>query len=351
VTIVAAPAADARASDAADRAYVRAVLPRVSRTFAINIRLLRGSLGESVRVAYLLCRIADTLEDVWVGDAPALARRFDLFLAALAGDGEAAEALAREASGHAAASAAAHEGLTLVANTPRVWRRLQSLAPGDRLALEDGVRVLASGMRRYTLRAAGRPAAAPYLDTEAELHDYCWVVAGCVGVMLTRVFDQRARDGTAAEARRLALAPLVGEGLQLTNILLDWPADVRQGRCYVPAEWLAPLGLEPRDLVDRERGEVAALSRRLEVLARAALDQVPDYLDTIPARHVRYRLFCLWPALWARASLRCAQRDPTFPWGPRRPRLPRSELWRTALASLVLAHDRGSLRRLYAAAG
>ena len=169
--------------------------------------------------------------------------------------------------------------------------------------------------------------------------------------MLTRVFDLRARDGTAAEARRLALAPLVGEGLQLTNILLDWPVDVRQGRCYVPAEWLAPLGLEPRDLVDRARDEVASLSRRLDALARAALDRVPDYLDAIPARHVRYRLFCLWPALWARASLRCARRDPTFPWGPRRPRIPRYELWRKALGSLVLAHQPGSLRRLYAAAG
>ena len=48
-------------------AWARTVLPRVSRTFAINIRVLRGSLGDAVRTAYLMCRVADTLEDVWPG--------------------------------------------------------------------------------------------------------------------------------------------------------------------------------------------------------------------------------------------------------------------------------------------
>src|SRR5437899_1676699 len=90
----------------------------------------------------------------------------------------------------------------------------------------------------------------PYLDDERELRDYCWVVAGCVGVMLTRLFSLRDRDTSpAAERRRFELAPVVGEALQLTNILLDWPADLRRGRCHVPARWLAELGVGPRELV------------------------------------------------------------------------------------------------------
>ena len=39
------------------------ILPEVSRTFAISIRFLPGTLGAAVNVAYLLCRIADTIED------------------------------------------------------------------------------------------------------------------------------------------------------------------------------------------------------------------------------------------------------------------------------------------------
>jgi phytoene/squalene synthetase len=43
--------------------FCREILPAVSRTFALSIRLLPGELGAAVRCAYLICRIADTLED------------------------------------------------------------------------------------------------------------------------------------------------------------------------------------------------------------------------------------------------------------------------------------------------
>ena len=39
------------------------ILPSVSRTFALSIRFLPGTLGRAVTTAYLLCRIADTIED------------------------------------------------------------------------------------------------------------------------------------------------------------------------------------------------------------------------------------------------------------------------------------------------
>ena len=325
-----------------DRQFCRSILPRVSRTFAINIRLLNGGMGEAVRIGYLLCRIADALEDSWPGPPPEMGARFDRLLAAIAGDGDAASRLALDA----APVAGTRADLMLVAHFPEVWRVWRALPAGDSAAITECVRTLAGGMRRYSTRAAARPDGAPYLDTEAELHDYCFVVAGCVGVMLTKLFARRD-PGTGAEtaARRLALAPAVGEALQLTNILLDWPADVRRGRCHVPADWLAERGLTPADLVREERAEVRAIAERLESLARGALARVPEYLALIPARHVRYRLFCLWPALWAEASMRHARRDPEFPWGPSRPRLPRHELWTTALRAFVTGRGGEALAR------
>jgi farnesyl-diphosphate farnesyltransferase len=332
----------------ADRRYCRTILPRVSRTFALNIRLLRGTLGDAVRVGYLLCRSADALEDSWPGPPADVEERFDLLLAALDGDHAAARELARRA----AAVAGAREDLGLVAEFPRVWRVLASLPADHATAVAESVRTLATGMRRYAARAAGRPPGTPYLDTEAELHDYCYVVAGCVGEMLTRLLAAGiASEEPARAERRMALAPAVGEALQLTNILLDWPNDIRRGRCYVPAAWLAEHGLEPRDLVERDRPEVREIARRLESLARDALTRVPDYLELVPPRFVRYRLFCLWPALWALASLRHARRDPEFPWGARRPRLPRGELWRSVAASTFALPGGAALRRLWAMQG
>ncbi len=320
------------------------VLPRVSRTFALNIRLLGSDLRQPVCVAYLLCRVADTLEDAWPGSAAELRDRFDRLRLALAGDAHAAQGLATEVG----RLPNARDADRLVAELPRLLRARDALAAHERAALAGALDVMTEGMSRYAARAAERGDAVPYVDTEAELHDYCWVVAGCVGVMLTRLFEPLAADGPDDAAARLELAPVVGEALQLTNILLDWPRDLRRGRCYLPASWLADAGVSPAALVDRDRPETRAVAARLEGLARAALARVPDYLEHVPARARRYRVFCLWPALWALASLRHARRDPEFPWGPRRPRLPRTRLFGTALASLPVLDSARGVRRLFA---
>ncbi len=325
------------------REFCRRTLPRVSRTFALNIELLSGSLREAVRVAYLLCRAADTIEDRWAGSAEEIEARFAAFLAALAGDDRAAAALA---GGSPAAPAEAD--FDLLAHLPLVLAAYRGLEPGDREAVAEGVRTMADGMCRYAARAARRGPAVPYVDDEAELRDYCWVVAGCVGAMLTRLHERRAgAEPAARRARRAELAPVVGEALQLTNILLDWPTDVRRGRCYLPAAWLAEHGLAPADLAGGAAPAARTLALRLEVLAHAALDRVADYLDTIDARHVRYRLFCLWPALWARASIRLAHADPRFPLEGR-PKLTRAQLWGVALRSLLVLPSARGTRRLLA---
>ena len=330
-----------------DLEYCRRALPRVSRTFAINIRLLAPPLRDWVSVAYLLCRAADTLEDSWPG--PGLRERFDSFTAAVAGDERAADGLAAESARRALAGGA--DDLELVAHLSQVLRAFRELPSPVAAEIAECVATLSSGMRRYAVRGAARGAGQPYLDDEAELDDYCWVVAGCVGVMLTKLYGRAYRQADdAAQARRLELAPAVGQALQLTNILLDWPSDIRRGRCYLPAEWLAACGVRPADLVDCERAEARSLARRLEEKALAALARVPDYVDAVPPRHLRYRLFCLWPALWALGSLRQARRDPQFPWGPRRPKLPRREIWRSSVASLLTADHGGQLRRLCASA-
>jgi len=340
---------------------------RVSRTFAINIRLLAGDFADAVRIAYLLCRIADTLEDSLPAPAATMRERFGALRAAIAGDAGAAESLARVGADAAAAttrgaapmsdaSPARDRGraaeLALLAELPAVLRASTALAADDRVAIAACLDAMTGGMARYSARAAERGAAVAYLDDEGELHDYCWTVAGCVGVMLTRLFERRspARDARE-ELRRIELAPVVGEALQLTNIVLDWPADVRRGRCFVPAAWLAEHGLAPRDLVGAERPGVKALERRLEALARAALARVPDYLALIPRRALRYRLFVLWPSLWAHHSLDHAVRDPEFPWGATRPKLPRAELWRVALTSTFSGDGAAELRTARAPAG
>src|SRR3989442_2744085 len=102
---------------AAERVFCRRMLPRVSRTFALNIRLLGGSMREAVRIGHLLCRIADTIEDAWPRDRREVERRFDQLVSALGGNLREADALAAGAPMLNGRASTAH--VELVAGSPR----------------------------------------------------------------------------------------------------------------------------------------------------------------------------------------------------------------------------------------
>lgn len=80
--------------------------------------------------------------------------------------------------------------------------------------------------------------------TWAELETYCYHVAGVVGLIMCRVFDLRE---TSAEKQ----AVLMGNAMQLTNILRDIDEDWTRGRVYLPAEDLARFGVTEQHLASR----------------------------------------------------------------------------------------------------
>jgi farnesyl-diphosphate farnesyltransferase len=100
------------------------------------------------------------------------------------------------------------------------------------------------------------------------------------------------------EARLLADGVRFGKGLQLVNILRDVPADLRKGRCYLPADELARSGLSPADLLQpaSEPG-LRPLYNRLLDRAEAHLAAGWAYTNALPRRHVRVRLACAWPIM------------------------------------------------------
>jgi farnesyl-diphosphate farnesyltransferase len=314
---------------ATERAWCREALLRVSRTFALNIRCLSGRMLESVRLAYLLCRAADALEDSWPGPPGEIAARFDALVAAVEGDAAAAARLSEGAT-----RLDGRSDVALLARLPALLHVLASLDEQDAGDIRRCVSTMALGMKRFATREAERGADVPYIDDDAELHEYCYVVAGCVGEMLTRLLEHGLPQDRFD----------VAEALQLTNILLDWPVDLRAGRCHVPATWLARHGLTIRQLLS-DSDAARELSLRLAALANDALDRVPDYLDTIPTREHRYRLFCLLPALWARASLQLAMRAPDFHFAPHRPRLSRRSVMSEALVGFLAHGSHGATRQ------
>ncbi len=76
-----------------------------------------------------------------------------------------------------------------------------------------------------------------YESMEA-LHGYCARVAGTVGAMMAWIMGARASN-------TLARACELGVAMQLTNIARDVGEDARNGRIYLPLEWVRAEGLDP----------------------------------------------------------------------------------------------------------
>jgi squalene synthase HpnC len=72
------------------------------------------------------------------------------------------------------------------------------------------------------------------------LREYCYRVAGTVGLTCTHVFGFK-------DARALDLAEKLGLAFQLTNIIRDVHEDYKLGRVYLPEEDLQRYGVSPED--------------------------------------------------------------------------------------------------------
>jgi squalene synthase HpnC len=77
-------------------------------------------------------------------------------------------------------------------------------------------------------------------STFDRLREYCYRVAGTVGLTCTHVFGFR-------DARALDLAEKLGLAFQLTNIIRDVHEDYQLGRVYLPEEDLHRYGVSPED--------------------------------------------------------------------------------------------------------
>ena len=299
----------ARASAAAartDAEYQRAVLPGVSRTFALTIPQLPDGLWEPVTTAYLLCRIADTIED----DAelsPEEKRRFqERFAQAVEGHEDPA-ALARELAPSLSRRTPAPER-ELVENTARVVRLTRAQDDRTRAALARCVRIMCEGMSRYQ---ALRPAHG--LPDALEFERYCYHVAGVVGEMLTELF---CHHQPSIEARRLELEPRAvafGLGLQMTNILKDVWEDLDRGVCWLPRDVFASAGFDLSEL--RPGRSTPAFQEgllRCVGLARGHLERALEYTIAIPREQRGIRRFCLWALAMSVLTLRKLVQHPGF---------------------------------------
>ena len=321
------------------------VLRGVSRAFYLTLRVLPAALRTPIGLAYLLARAADTIADA--RHAPSSERLAALrqFRAAL--DGPADPLSVRAAADAASPFARTAAERALVDALPSSFALLVSLPPQDAARIRSVVVTLTQGMEMDLTTFADATADAPRaLASSDDLDCYTYLVAGCVGEFWTALSVAKTPALSGWDARRMGeIGVSFGKALQLTNVLRDVAGDLRLGRCYLPAGWLADSGLRPADLLDAANAERArpALARGIR-LALSHYRDAERYALAAPRRCVRLRLAVLWPALMGLATLALVARNRHW-LDPARPsKVSRAWVYRTMALSILAVRSNRALR-------
>lgn len=323
--------------------YQNRILPDVSRTFALTIPQLPAGLRDVVGNAYLLCRIADTIEDDSALDFDSKAHLLDQFIEVLKQERN-SSAFSAHVSPLLSPDTPASEQ-DLVINTPTVVNVTFSFTPTQQRALIRCVEVMGNGMPNFQ-----HVSSLSGLQTLEDLDRYCYFVAGVVGEMLTELFCEHAPDIAQQRDHMMPLAVSFGQGLQMTNILKDVWQDREREICWLPRSYFQDIDGSLEDAIRaRDGARVSAGINQLVGVAHFHLRRALEYTSYIPRRETGIRRFCLWAIGLAVLTLRNICRNPSFTDG-NEVKVSRRALKATIITCNAAQYSNSALRALFALA-
>ena len=323
-----------------DFAYQDQILQGVSRTFALTIPQLPKPLRDVVGNAYLLCRIADTIED-----EPALSidqkHKFSESFVDIVSGHQLSENFARDL-GKVLSSSTTEREHDLIANTPRVIRITRGFNAVQVSALERCVRIMSRGMTEFQQNAT-----LDGLNDLPHLDRYCYHVAGVVGEMLTELFCEYCAEMHDRRDELLELAVSFGQGLQMTNILMDIWDDRNRDACWLPRDIFLKAGFEIRNMrPGQDSPGFAEAMLELVAIASTHLANALQYTLIIPSRETGIRRHCLMALGMAVLTLRKIRANPNFS-ARQEVKISRYSVWAVVITSSVLARSNIVLKFLF----
>lgn len=246
-----------------------------SRTFALAIPLLPEPTRQEVTIAYLLFRIADTFEDAAAWPS---ARRIEALerFAGLLERPDRAEI--REVAGCWAEEVPCEQPgyQALLAEVPFVFDELLGLSPAAVELITAHTLRTTRGMAGFVGRITGEGELR--LESLPDLRQYCYVVAGIVGELLTELFllDRPGLDAVGLALRERSRP--FGEALQLVNILKDSASDATQGRRYLPE------GVDRSDVLALARSDLRTATDYVLTLQKAGAERGLVAFSALPVQ-------------------------------------------------------------------
>ncbi len=290
-----------RIDERIDWKYCEEILPRVSRTFALNIAQLKGDIYKAVLLGYLFFRIADTFEDNTFQHEAQKITALDDYAEIFRGNKSRAERLKRYESLKFRWEEESPDK-DLVENGNRVLECYFELPDIYRKIIDPHIARTAEGMARFQKRKLESNASVFQLQDVKDLEAYCYCVAGIVGEMLTQIFCQR-EDISALKSELEKHQLQFGLALQVTNIVKDYQKDMARGWFYIPASITKKYGIAPDKVTSLSVLQKKRILSELTPVILGYFDSTLKYIKTIPQSERPVRMFCLIPFVLAYNTL------------------------------------------------
>jgi farnesyl-diphosphate farnesyltransferase len=261
-----------------------AILRSVSRSFYLSIRFLPIQLREPIALAYLLARATDSVADTQGISVPVRIETLKML-----SDGIQGKASRDVVVDLIAAFVPLQEKTSerqLLESLPDCLGWLNQIEQADRNDIRGVLEKITHG-QLLDLQRFHNPQEIRALGTAADLDEYTYLVAGCVGEFWTRLCFRHVRNfARLSEDEMLALGKRYGMALQLINVLRDAGSDLRAGRCYFPEYELKSAHLTGSQILS-EPERFQPIYRAWLEKAKAGLECGMQYSRAIENRRVR----------------------------------------------------------------
>jgi farnesyl-diphosphate farnesyltransferase len=294
------------------------LLKGVSRSFYLSVRFLPSRIRPAIALGYLLARASDTIADA---NSLAAADRLKILNQLRAQLFSVDPSLQRGLKECAQQQPVGVER-QLLERVEEILACARQLPQNDQALLLEVLGRIMRGqildIERFELASSLRA-----LRTPEELDEYIYLVAGSVGEFWTKLCLQAWTPYARVEDKKIVtLGTEYGKGLQLVNVLRDYPQDVRLGRSYLPV-----TGALSDDVKVAE-----PLFQEWHGVARRHLESGAQYVQAI--RPIRVRFACALPVLIGIETLGKMKTVPPF---GQKIKVSRGRVYWLMLLSLLIA--------------
>jgi farnesyl-diphosphate farnesyltransferase len=261
-----------------------ALLRSVSRSFYLSIRFLPAQLREAIALAYLLARATDTVADTAKISSSVRTETLRMLSAGIQRKAS-REVVADLIASFVPLQTNASER-ELLESLPDCLAWLEQIEQADRVDIRVVLEKITRG-QMLDLERFDNPQEIRALSTAADLDEYTYLVAGCVGEFWTRLCFRHVRNfASLSEDQMLVLGKRYGMALQLINVLRDIGSDLRAGRCYFPEFELSAAHLIPSQILS-EPERFQPIYRTWLAKAKTGLECGMQYSRAIGNRRMR----------------------------------------------------------------